>query len=135
MKDVSAAEFRQGVQQFRDMIGTLLDQRRADVVTMCGGPEVLEALFEERGVGIGRFAALLGLVAQGSTMFSVQRQSPDPTLLPALKADVLARLGSAIQSLEERYMALGAQLERARALERLVQDNRFGQPEGDHLPA
>ncbi len=196
MKDVSAAEFRQGVQQFRDMIGTLLDQRRADVVTMCGGPEVLEALFEERGVGIGRFAALmglpattvrhllredllhpmrvngkyrfllhnvielrgvqqwqavgltledtrafldaqglLGLVAQGGTMFSVQREAPDPASLPALKVDVLARLGDAIRSLEDRHAALGTQLERARGLERLVQENRFGQPAGDHLPA
>ncbi|BBN93838.1 hypothetical protein DEIGR_102683 [Deinococcus grandis] len=60
-------------------------------------------------------------------MVSVQREAPDPASLPALKADVLARLGGAIRSLEDRHAALGAQLERARALERMVQENAFGQ--------
>ncbi|GGL10195.1 MerR family transcriptional regulator [Deinococcus radiotolerans] len=196
MKDVSAAEFRQGVRQVRDVISALPKERRADLVTMCGGAEVFGALFEERGVGIGQFAALmglpvttvrhllregllhptrvngrfrfllhnvielrgvqqwqglgltledtrafldaqglLGLVAQGGTMFSVQREPPGPAALAALKVDVLARLGGAVRSLEARHAALGAQLERARALERLVQENRFGQPDGDSLPA
>ncbi|GGR98295.1 MerR family transcriptional regulator [Deinococcus sedimenti] len=196
MKSVSAVEFRQGVRQFRDVISTLSDEQRADVATMCGGPEVLDALFEERGVGIGRFAALmglpattvrhllredllhpmrvngkfrfllhnvielrgvqqwqavgltledarafldaqglLGLVAQGGTMFSVQREAPAPEALPALKADVLARLGGAIRSLEDRHVALGQQLERARALERMVQENAFGQSGSGAPPA
>lgn len=196
MNEQTEAEFRRSVRQFRDVIGTLPEGARADVATMCGGPEVLEALFEERGVGIGRFAALMGLpattvrhllreellhpvrvngkfrfllhnvielrgvqqwqglgltledtrafldaqglmglVAQGGTMFSFQREAPDPASLPALKADVLARLGGAIRSLEERHAALGAQLERARALERLVQENAFEQSETQAAPA
>ncbi|MHA0041987.1 MerR family transcriptional regulator [Deinococcus sp. PEB2-63] len=180
--------FRQSVRQFRELMTSMPEAQRADVVTICGGPEVLDALFEERGVGIGRFATLmglpattvrhllredllhpirvngkfrfllhnvielrgvqqwqavgltledtrafldaqglLGLVAQGGTMFSVQCAAPDPASLPALKADVLARLGGAVRSLEDRHAALGAQLERARALERMVQENAFGQ--------
>nr|WP_254605842.1 MerR family transcriptional regulator [Deinococcus sp. JMULE3] len=185
---MTEAAFRQSVRQFRALMTSMPEAQRADVATMCGGPEVLDALFEERGVGIGRFAALmglpattvrhllredllhpmrvngkfrfllhnvielrgvqqwqavgltledtrafldaqglLGLVAQGGTMFSVQREVPDPASLPVLKADVLARLGGAIRSLEDRHAALGQQLERARALERLVQENAFGQ--------
>lgn len=188
MNELTEAAFRQSVRQFRELMTSMPEAQRADVATMCGGPEVLDALFEERGVGIGRFAALmglpattvrhllredllhpmrvngkfrfllhnvielrgvqqwqavgltledtrafldaqglLGLVAQGGTMFSVQREAPDPASLPALKADVLARLGGAIRSLEDRHAALGAQLERARALERMVQENAFGQ--------
>jgi hypothetical protein len=50
-------------------------------------------------------------------------------------ADVLIRLGGAIRLLEERHAALGAQLERARALERLVQENAFGQSEAQAAPA
>ncbi len=188
MNEQTEAEFRRSVRQFRDVISSLPETPQADIATLCGGPEVLEALLEERGVGIGRFAALmglpattvrhllreellhpvrvngkfrfllhnvielrgvqqwqavgltledtrafldaqglLGLVAQGGTMFSVQREAPDPASLPALKADVLARLGGAVRSLEDRHAALGAQLERARALERMVQENAFGQ--------
>ncbi|NTY00328.1 MerR family transcriptional regulator [Deinococcus sp. JMULE3] len=188
MNELTEAAFRQSVRQFRALMTSMPEAQRADVATMCGGPEVLDALFEERGVGIGRFAALmglpattvrhllredllhpmrvngkfrfllhnvielrgvqqwqavgltledtrafldaqglLGLVAQGGTMFSVQREVPDPASLPVLKADVLARLGGAIRSLEDRHAALGQQLERARALERLVQENAFGQ--------
>lgn len=188
MNELTEAAFRQSVRQFREVMTSMPEAQRADVATMCGGPEVLDALFEERGVGIGRFAALmglpattvrhllredllhpmrvngkfrfllhnvielrgvqqwqavgltledtrafldaqglLGLVAQGGTMFSVQREAPDPASLPALKADVLARLGGAVRSLEDRHAALGAQLERARALERMVQENAFGQ--------
>ncbi|WP_119673834.1 MerR family transcriptional regulator [Deinococcus sp. RM] len=188
MNELTEAAFRQSVRQFRELMTSMPEAQRADVATMCGGPEVLDALFEERGVGIGRFAelmglpattvrhllredllhpmrvngkfrfllhnvielrgvqqwqavgltledtrafldaqGLLGLVAQGGTMFSVQREAPDPAALPALKADVLARLGGAVRSLEDRHAALGAQLARARALERMVQENAFGQ--------
>lgn len=36
-------------------------EAHARLVALCGGADVLEALFDPRGVGIGRFAALMGL--------------------------------------------------------------------------
>ncbi|MBZ9712459.1 MerR family transcriptional regulator [Deinococcus multiflagellatus] len=61
MKDVSVAEFRAGVQGLREaLIGTMPAEQRKQLVVMCGGPDVFEALFDPRGVGIGRFAALMG---------------------------------------------------------------------------
>ncbi|MFN4251514.1 MerR family transcriptional regulator [Deinococcus sp.] len=168
MNEQTEAEFRRSVRQFRDVLGALPETPRADVVTMCGGPEVLEALFEERGVGIGRFAALMGLPAttvrhllreellhhvrvNGKFRFLLhnvielrgvqQWQGLGLTLedtrafLDAQGLMGLVAQGGTIRSLEERHAALGAQLERARALERLVQENAFGQPETQAAPA
>ncbi|WP_146160677.1 MerR family transcriptional regulator [Deinococcus arcticus] len=42
---------------------TMPAEQREQLAVMCGGPEVFEALFDLRGVGIGRFAALMGLPA------------------------------------------------------------------------
>ncbi|WP_221089386.1 helix-turn-helix domain-containing protein [Deinococcus aquaedulcis] len=60
--DISAASFRSAVQGLREaLVGTMPAEQREQLVVMCGGPDVFEALFDLRGVGIGRFAALMGL--------------------------------------------------------------------------
>lgn len=190
MIEMTAEAYRVCVRQFRELVASMPEAQRNDVTALCGGPEALEALCDEAGVGIGQFAAmmglpvttvrhllregllhpmrvsgrfrflfstvielrgvqqwqalgltleetrafleaqrLLGLTAQGGTTFSVHAQQLPPSAdeLRALRASVLARMSGAIRSLEDRHAALGAQLERARALERMVQENAFGQ--------
>lgn len=55
--------------ELADSVGTVRDaisgqpEARAMLAAVCGGEETLEALFDPRGVGIGRFSTLLGVPA------------------------------------------------------------------------
>lgn len=57
---VTRQEWAAQITVLREAIGQE-PEAHARLVALCGGEDVLNALFDPRGVGIGRFAALMGL--------------------------------------------------------------------------
>ncbi|MVN86995.1 MerR family transcriptional regulator [Deinococcus sp. HMF7620] len=109
---LTEAQFRTLVAFSRDNLAQLPPATRAGLETLCGGPEVFEALLDPRGVGIGRFAALMTL--------------PVTTVRHLLREDLLhpLRVGSRFRFLlhnvielrgVQEWQALGLTLDEVRA--------------------